>query len=118
MKRGNLFGPYASAGDGERIDVLLRAGGVVLERIRSDGHVTPPGSWYDQERDEWVVLVSGSAAIRFEDGGLLEMGPGDWVMIPAHARHRVERTSSPAVWLALHLDPPPPVPSTPPRAER
>jgi len=30
--------------------------------------------------------------------------PGDWVAIPAHARHRVAWTDpdQPTVWLALH----------------
>ena len=34
------------------------------------------------------------------------LGPGDHVLIPAGARHRVERTSAepPAVWLAVYAE--------------
>ena len=35
---------------------------------------------------------------------VVEMGPGDYVNIPAHKRHRVEWTTpdAPTVWLAVH----------------
>lgn len=35
------------------------------------------------------------------------LGPGDWLVIPAHARHRVDYTqaSPPTVWLAVFLPP-------------
>jgi cupin 2 domain-containing protein len=34
----------------------------------------------------------------------LALGPGDYVLIPAHRRHRIEWTDAkaPTVWLALH----------------
>ena len=40
-------------------------------------------------------------------GILVEMGPGDYVTIPAHKRHRVEWTTpeEPTVWLAVHQRP-------------
>ncbi len=76
-----------------------------LERILSSGQMTPPGEWDDQESNEWVVLINGNAGLRFE--GETEprvMGPGDYVHIPAHQRHRVEWTDpeQKTVWLALH----------------
>lgn len=40
--------------------------GVRVERIVSQGHVTPPGQWYDQDWDEWVSLLSGAARLRVE----------------------------------------------------
>ena len=62
-----------------------------IERIVSTRQASPPGFWYDQADDEFVVLLSGAACLRFEDGGVtLDMKPGDWVEIPAHVRHRVE----------------------------
>ncbi|NTV46153.1 MAG: hypothetical protein HGB11_06455, partial [Chlorobiales bacterium] len=39
-----------------------------LERIVSEGHATPGGEWFDQEWDEWVILLSGSATLRFNTG--------------------------------------------------
>jgi cupin 2 domain-containing protein len=104
---GNLFATIPSDLPAERMDVLVERGGFRLERIVSLGHVTPPGEWYDQDRDEWVVLLSGAARLAFEgEVEERELGPGDWLRIPAHARHRVEWTDprAPSVWLALHFD--------------
>jgi len=104
MKALNLFadpGPLAA----ELLQPLLETNGLRLERIVSAGHATPPGEWYDQDRDEWVILLRGRAALRFEDEAeLLEMQPGDYVTIVAHRRHRVEWTDAveKTVWLALH----------------
>ena len=90
----------------ERFETLLRSGETKLERIVSTGHSTAPGDWYDQPLAEWVLVVKGRAGLRFEDEPdtrILE--PGDHLLIPPHARHRVEWTSTdePTVWLALHL---------------
>ena len=76
-----------------------------IERIVSTGQASPPGFWYDQPDDEFVVLLAGAARLCFEDGDVtLDMKAGDWVEIPAHVRHRVERTQAdpPTVWLAVH----------------
>jgi cupin 2 domain-containing protein len=76
-----------------------------LERIVSAGHATSPGQWYDQDTNEWVVVLSGRAGLRFEDESEPRvMGRGDYVLITAHRRHRVEWTDpdEPTVWLALH----------------
>lgn len=90
------------------MDELFAGDDFKLERIISTGHATPEGQWYDQDFDEWVVLLSGSAAIRFEDAPKeVSMRPGDYLLIPAHRRHRVEWTdgTKPTVWLALHRQP-------------
>ena len=50
----------------ELVDVLLETPTFRLERIVSTGHATPVGRWYDQARDEWVLLLRGSAGLRFE----------------------------------------------------
>jgi cupin 2 domain-containing protein len=74
-----------------------------LEEIVSRGAASPAGFWYDQERDEWVLLAKGEATLRFEDERLIDLKAGDHVMIPARTRHRVESTSADAVWVALHF---------------
>lgn len=79
--------------------------GVRIERIVSTGQSSPPGFWYDQPDDEFVVVLAGIGVLRFEDGDRpLTLGPGDWIEIPAHVRHRVESTQAdpPTVWLAVH----------------
>ena len=90
---------------GEVTEVLLETEDLRLERIVSDGHATPPGDWYDQEAHEWVLLLKGSAGLRFAgEPGIRVMRPGDALHIPAHLRHRVEWTESgmKTIWLALH----------------
>ena len=61
------------------------------------------GMRYDQPRDEWVALLKGEAELRFDSGESRLLYAGDSLVIPAHRRHRVERTSHDAVWLALHF---------------
>ncbi|MFD0895231.1 hypothetical protein KBB96_00270 [Luteolibacter ambystomatis] len=75
-----------------------------LEEIVSRGQASPEGFWYDQPRDEWVLLVAGRAVLAFEPGGRMELVAGNHVLIPARLQHRVEEASEDAVWLALHFD--------------
>jgi len=78
---------------------------VRLERIVSTGHATPPGEWYDQDRDEWVVVLRGRARVRIEgEAEDRRLSVGDHLLLRAHVRHRVEWTdpTAPTVWLALH----------------
>jgi len=106
LRRGNLFQSPFTPPAGEVFDPLLAGGRFRLERIVSTGQATPPGEWYDQEADEWVVLLTGSATLRFESPPeTFDLAPGDWLHIPARRHHRVERTAATGetVWLALHF---------------
>ena len=84
-----------------------------LERIISTGQVTPEGEWYDQEKDEWVILLQGNAKLLFEknyndkiENKIIELKKGDYLFIKKHEKHRVIYTSQdpPCIWLALHGD--------------
>ena len=106
---GNLFAglPVEARADELVVDLLSRPA-LRIERIVSTGQASPEGFWYDQEWEEWVVLLSGAAEVRFAD----EPDPrrlvvGDWLHIEAHRRHRVEWTdpTQPSVWLAVHYRP-------------
>ena len=51
-----------------------------------------------------VLLLAGAARLRFEDEPEARLlGPGDWVEIATHRRHRVDWTDpdQPTVWLAV-----------------
>jgi len=90
----------------ERMDTLLSRPGVRIERIVSTGQASPAGFWYDQDEEEFVLLLSGAAAMRLEgEAAVREMRAGDWLTIGAHVRHRVEWTSadSPTVWLTVFI---------------
>jgi cupin 2 domain-containing protein len=88
----------------ERIEELLLGGGFRLERIHSCAARSPDGFWYEQAEHEWVLLLQGSARLRFDDGEAdCGLSRGDSLLIRAGRRHRIEATD-PApgtVWLAL-----------------
>ncbi len=88
----------------ERVDVVLQTPLLRIERILSRGHRTSAGEWYDQEKDEWVMVLAGNARLAFDGGLERSLRGGDALLIPAHTRHRVEFTSSDPVciWLAIH----------------
>ena len=89
----------------EIIEELVATDSCAVERIISRGHASPDGFWYDQSRDEWVVVLAGRAGLRFEGRAeIIELGPGDYLAIPAHCKHRVDWTDpeTDTVWLAVH----------------
>ena len=61
MRLQNFFSPLPAAVPEEIFDALLQTDHFQLERIVSAGQATPPGEWYDQETQEWVLLLRGSA---------------------------------------------------------
>ena len=90
---------------GELCEVIQTGNGVKIERIVSKGHASPEGFWYDQESHEWVLLLKGGATLLFEGKqNPIVLGPGDYLNIPAHTRHRVEWTdlNQETVWLAIY----------------
>ncbi|MCJ7747074.1 MAG: cupin domain-containing protein [Desulfobacterales bacterium] len=101
----NLYSGIPESTVDEIIEPFLKTDHFKLERIISQGQKTPPGEWYDQDTNEWVILLSGSAGLLFEgETDVCVMHPGDYVHIPAHQRHRVEWTdrNQKTIWLALH----------------
>lgn len=104
MMMNNLFQLPHPLPNTEQFESLHQSENLLIERIISTGKTTPEGQWYDQEQDEWVVLLQGKAQLMYEDNSIVHLCPGDWVFIPAHQRHRVSYTSSepPCIWLAIH----------------
>ena len=88
----------------ELIQNILITDSFKIKRIVSQGHSSPEGFWYDQDQNEWVLLLKGSAGLLFEGSeDIFELKPGDYVNIPAHRRHRVEWTdpNTETVWIAV-----------------
>ena len=73
MIRGRLFPGSAAPLRGEHIEGLARVGNVVIEQIL-DGVVDEPVD-YDQDHDEWVVLLEGAAELEV-NGGDAPVGTG------------------------------------------
>lgn len=105
----NIFSPLSAEKDQEAFETLLHNDCFQLERIVSEGHATLEGMWFDQPEDEWVILLRGSAGLAVEgEPWPIALNPGDYILIPAHQKHRVEWTSpsEKTVWLALHFKSP------------
>ena len=82
MKADNLFENLPAELPQELFTTILQAAGFRVERIVSQGHVSPPGFWYDQEESEWVMVVEGAAAVEFEgDAEPVELRRG---LVPEH----------------------------------
>jgi cupin 2 domain-containing protein len=102
---GNLFDARFDLESPEFLEDLFAAPAARVERIVSSGQATPPGEWLSQDWTEWVVLLSGAAGLRLEGEDERVLKPGDWILLPPWARHRVEWTAAdaPTVWLAVHV---------------
>ncbi len=103
ITKSNIFADLPSRLPDEVISTLIKAENLRIERIVSHGHFSPAGFWYDQDQQEWVMVLTGQAKLRLGDE-LIEMKAGDYVNIPANMKHRVEWTTpdEPTVWLAVH----------------
>jgi cupin 2 domain-containing protein len=99
----NLFNSADPEGSREVVELLLQGESFRLESIRSYGKPSPEGFWYDQADSEWVILFKGTACLAFEHGESVELRAGDYLLIPAGRRHRVESVSHDGAWLALHV---------------
>lgn len=99
----NLFESIAPVSE-ESFEELLKTPNLRVERIVSTGQSSPEGFWFDQDQNEWVIVLRGAARLRFEPDEVVELRPGSYVNIPAHKRHRVDWTDphQPTVWLAIH----------------
>lgn len=104
MKASNIFEQLPRDLEHEAFDGLVDGEHVAIERIVSRGHTSPDTGWYDQARREWVMLLRGAASLEFEDGAEVMLRTGDYLDIPAHARHRVTWTAPDVetIWLAVH----------------
>ena len=100
----NIFAELPEKMTEEMVEVLAENRSVRIERIVSTGQSSPDDFWYEQDENEWVVVLQGEAKLLLEgDESALLMKPGDCINIPAGKRHRVQWTTpnKPTVWLAV-----------------
>lgn len=101
----NLFAAMPTDTSREAFDDLLDVPGLRIERIVSHGQKSPPDFWYEQDEDEWVIVLQGSATLQLEGrDSVVMLAPGDHYWIPKRLRHRVYSTApdGPTIWLAVH----------------
>ena len=101
----NLFAAMPADTAHEAFDNLLDVPGLRIERIVSHGQKSPPDFWYEQDEDEWVIVLQGSATLQIEghDTAVI-LALGDHYWIPAGLKHRVDSTAAdgPTIWIAVH----------------
>ncbi|MDO4542388.1 MAG: cupin domain-containing protein [Bacillota bacterium] len=96
----NIFHMPAFPLEDELTTILQEGEGIRIERIVSAGQTS---SWYDQEENEYVILLQGEAEIEFKDAEAVALTAGDCLLLPAHQIHRVSYTSwePPCLWLCV-----------------
>ncbi len=105
MEVKNIFSDIPVETPNEILETIIESHQFKIERIISRGQSTTDGYWYDQEKNEWVLVLKGNAGLLFEGSEeIVIIKTGDYINIPAHKKHRVEWTDpeEETVWLAVH----------------
>ena len=102
----NLFDNLPQKQKDEIFEEILSTDNLRVERIISDGQKSPDNFWYDQDENEFVVLLQGSAVVEFEDNDAVHLKAGDYLYLPAKMKHRVKATDDKikTVWLAVFFN--------------
>ena len=104
LNKKNIFGDIPKELKEELFEDILVKDGLKIERIVSDGHTTQKFEWYEQDFDEWVILLQGEAVLSFENEEDLTLHVGDYINIAAMKKHKVSWTkpNTKTVWLSVH----------------
>ena len=81
---------------------ILKNDNLKIERIVSNGQISPKDFWYEQKENEFVLLLEGEAIIEFETKEI-KLKKGDFINIKSYEKHRVKYTSlvESTIWLAI-----------------
>ena len=102
---GSLFKDIPAELTDELFETICSTDRVKIERIVSKGHASPDGFWYDQEQNEFVLIIQGSAGLKVQgQDDIISLKAGDYLNIKSHVKHRVVWTDSACetIWLAVH----------------
>lgn len=99
---GNIFDLVPSEKK-EVFEEVFSSEGIRFERIISSGQTSPEEGWYDQPENEWVILLQGTAKIKFDNNEIKKLKKGDYLFIAKHCKHKVVYTSAmpKCIWLAV-----------------
>ena len=106
MKRTNIFNNIPKTLQEELFENILSKDSIQIQRIISKGHVTPKDEWYNQENNEWVIVLQGEAILSFENSDDVKLKSGDYINIKAHTKHKVSWTipNEETIWLAVFYE--------------
>ena len=99
----NIFSDIPRDVPTELFEDIIKTEKLRVERIVSKGQASPENFWYDQDENEWVIVLSGYGVIEFKTSDTVTLKPGDYLNIKAHEQHRVQATAADetTVWLAI-----------------
>jgi cupin 2 domain-containing protein len=100
----NIFANIPKELATELFENIVENDALQIERIVSKGHISPESGWYEEQKNEWVILLKGQAIILFENQSEVFLKPGDYLEIPALQKHKVSWTEPDreTIWLAVH----------------
>ena len=103
LAKGNILKILPQNATEEVSNIIHKNQNIRIEQIISSGQTSPAEGWYDQEENEWVILLQGNAHIEFEGSGIVLLRQGDHILIDAHRKHKVIFTSKNpcSIWLAI-----------------
>lgn len=102
LKKYNIFDKVIIDKNEEIFFQIFKNESIRVERIVSNGQKSPENFWYEQEENEYILLLSGNAILEFEDFEI-DLKKGDCLNIKARQKHRVKFTSldEPTIWFAV-----------------
>lgn len=102
MEKYNIFDEIPVDKSEERFFEIFKNEIIKIEKIVSNGQKSPQNFWYEQEKNEFVLVLEGFAIVEFEDFEV-ELKKGDCLNIKAYQKHRVKFTSldETTIWFAV-----------------
>ncbi|MDO5725658.1 MAG: cupin domain-containing protein [Tissierellia bacterium] len=95
----NLYDEIEVLAGEERVSKLFENEKILIEKINSN---CAPSGPYNQEQDEWIVLIRGAAVIELE-GEKIALEKGDSFFIAKNRAHKVLKTTDDALWLTVFI---------------
>lgn len=102
MEKYNIFDKIIVDKEEENFFEIFKNETIKIEKIVSNGQISPENFWYEQEKSEFILLLEGFAILEFENREV-ELKKGDCINIKAMQKHRVKFTSldEPTIWFAV-----------------
>lgn len=102
MEKYNIFDEIPVDKSEEKFFEIFKDEKIKIEKIVSNGQKSPQDFWYEQEKNEFVLILEGFAIVEFEDFEV-ELKKGDCLNIKAYQKHRVKFTTldETTIWFAV-----------------
>jgi len=106
VQKSNIFKNIPKDLTEEFFENIVVSKNLKIEKIVSKGHTSPKSGWYNQDMDEWVIVLKGEAILSFENEKEIHLASGEYINIPAHKKHKVlwSKPDVETVWLAVFYE--------------